>query len=101
MSTSVTDYLNTLLADPTVLFQKLRHYHCNVQGQDFLELHLKFEEVYNNWVVFIDEIAERVIALDTIPLHSLNGPGLVSGGRLTNGSFASCGKRRGARRGRW
>jgi starvation-inducible DNA-binding protein len=39
----------------TVFYQKLRHYHWNVQGQDFFELHLKFEEVYNKWVVFIDE----------------------------------------------
>mgnify|MGYP001829001192 CR=1 FL=1 len=71
MSTSVADSLNTLLADTTVFYQKLRHYHWNVQGQDFFELHLKFEEVYNKWVVYIDEIAERVIALDTVPLHTL------------------------------
>ena len=73
MSTTVADSLNTLLADTTVFYQKLRHYHWNVQGQDFFELHLKFEEVYNKWVVYIDEIAERVIALDTVPLHTLNG----------------------------
>jgi starvation-inducible DNA-binding protein len=73
MINSVADSLNTLLADTTVFYQKLRHYHWNVQGQDFFELHLKFEEVYNKWVVFIDEIAERVIALDTVPLHTLSG----------------------------
>jgi starvation-inducible DNA-binding protein len=72
MTTSVATSLNTLLADTTLFYQKLRHYHWNVQGREFFELHLKFEEIYNKWVVFIDEIAERVIALDTVPLHTLD-----------------------------
>jgi starvation-inducible DNA-binding protein len=71
MSTSVADALNTLLADTTLFYQKLRHYHWNVQGQKFFELHVKFEELYDKWVLFIDEIAERIIALDTVPLHTL------------------------------
>lgn len=71
MSQKVPDAMNTLLADTTVFYQKLRHYHWNVQGQKFFELHVKFEEIYNKWVVFIDEIAERIIALDTVPLHTL------------------------------
>jgi starvation-inducible DNA-binding protein len=64
--------MNTLLADTTVFYQKLRHYHWNVQGQKFFELHVKFEELYDKWVLFIDEIAERIIALDTVPLHTLD-----------------------------
>lgn len=71
MSTSVPVSLNVLLADTTVFYQKLRHYHWNVQGQKFFELHVKFEELYDKWVLFIDEIAERIIALDTVPLHTL------------------------------
>lgn len=71
MSQSVPEAMNTLLADTTVFYQKLRHYHWNVQGHKFFELHVKFEEIYNKWVVFIDEIAERIIALDTVPLHTL------------------------------
>ena len=72
MTTSVATSLNTLLADTTLFYQKLRHYHWNVQGQKFFELHVKFEEVYNKWVLFIDEIAERIIALDAVPLHTLS-----------------------------
>jgi starvation-inducible DNA-binding protein len=72
MSTSVPASLNVLLADTTVFYQKLRHYHWNVQGQKFFELHVKFEEIYDKWVLFIDEIAERIIALDTVPLHTLD-----------------------------
>ena len=71
MSTSVATSLNGLLADTTLFYQKLRHYHWNVQGQKFFELHVKFEEIYNKWVLFIDQIAERIIALDTVPLHTL------------------------------
>jgi starvation-inducible DNA-binding protein len=71
MSGTVTGSLNGLLADSTVFYQKLRHYHWNVTGPGFFELHAKFEEVYNRWVVYIDEVAERIIALDTIPLHTL------------------------------
>ncbi len=72
MSASVPASLNVLLADSTVFYQKLRHYHWNVQGQKFFELHVKFEEIYERWIVFIDEIAERIIALDTVPLHTLD-----------------------------
>jgi starvation-inducible DNA-binding protein len=71
MSKRIAGQLNVLLADSTVFYQKLRHYHWNVQGPKFFELHAKFEEIYEKWAPFIDQIAERVIALDTVPLHTL------------------------------
>jgi starvation-inducible DNA-binding protein len=71
MSKAIAGQLNTLLADSTVFYQKLRHYHWNVQGPKFFELHAKFEEIYEKWAPFIDQIAERIIALDTVPLHTL------------------------------
>jgi starvation-inducible DNA-binding protein len=71
MSEAVAGQLNTLLADSTVFYQKLRHYHWNVQGPRFFELHAKFEEIYEKWAPFVDQIAERIIALDTVPLHTL------------------------------
>ncbi len=70
MATSTTK-LNTLLADSTVLYQKLRHYHWNVRGPLFFALHEKFEEVYTEFADIIDEIAERIVALDVVPLHTL------------------------------
>jgi starvation-inducible DNA-binding protein len=73
MSNAIASSLNVLLADSTVFYQKLRHYHWNVQGPKFFELHAKFEEIYEKWAPFVDEIAERVIALDTVPLHTLAG----------------------------
>jgi starvation-inducible DNA-binding protein len=65
------DGLNRLLADATVFYQKLRHYHWNVDGRHFFELHVKFEELYDRWAITIDEIAERILMLDGTPLHTL------------------------------
>jgi starvation-inducible DNA-binding protein len=67
----VTDGLNALLADATVFYQKLRHYHWNVTGRHFFELHVKLEELYTAWAVSIDEIAERILMIEGVPLHTL------------------------------
>ncbi len=67
----VTTELNRLLADSTVFYQKLRHYHWNVDGRFFFALHEGFEELYDKWADFIDEIAERILMLDAVPLHTL------------------------------
>lgn len=63
--------LNGLLADATVFYQKLRHYHWNVEGRKFFELHEKFEELYTGWADSIDEVAERVLMIEGVPLHTL------------------------------
>ncbi len=68
---NVLNGLNGLLADSTVFYQKLRHYHWNVEGRKFFELHEKFEELYTGWADHIDEIAERVLMVDGVPLHTL------------------------------
>lgn len=47
-----------------------RGFHWNIAGEKFFELHLKFEELYNDAVIKIDEIAERVLTLGHTPLHS-------------------------------
>jgi len=68
---NVIEGLNGLLADATVFYQKLRHYHWNVTGRSFFDLHVKFEELYGRWSISIDEIAERVRAVGGKPLHTL------------------------------
>lgn len=70
-NTKVIDGLNGLLADATVFYQKLRHYHWNVEGRHFFELHEKFEELYTGWAGSIDEIAERILMVEGVPLHTL------------------------------
>jgi len=63
--------LNQLIADATVFYQKARHYHWNVEGRHFFELHEKFETFYTNWADVIDEMAERVRILGGRPIHTL------------------------------
>jgi starvation-inducible DNA-binding protein len=63
--------LNTLLADEFVLYAKSRRFHWNVEGLNFSELHNLFEKQYEQLGQFIDEIAERVRALDGIATGSL------------------------------
>lgn len=65
------DSLNRLLADASVFYQKLRHYHWNVRGPHFFALHAKFEELYTAWAEHIDRIAERVLTVGGVPLHTL------------------------------
>ncbi len=62
--------LNILLADYQLFYQNLRGLHWNIQGKEFFELHLKFEEFYNDAVVKVDEIAERILTLGGEPLHT-------------------------------
>lgn len=63
--------LNTLLANYHVYYQKLRSCHWNILGQNFFDLHTKFEELYTDARIKIDEIAERVLTLKHHPLNKL------------------------------
>ncbi len=62
--------LNELLADYQLFYQNLRGLHWNIKGREFFELHLKFEEYYDNAVIKVDEIAERILTLEGEPLHT-------------------------------
>ncbi|MEZ5059492.1 MAG: Dps family protein [Saprospiraceae bacterium] len=62
--------LNKLLANYSVFYQNTRGYHWNIKGEKFFELHLKFEELYNDLLLKIDEVAERILTLGHTPEHS-------------------------------
>lgn len=62
--------LNLLLADYHLYYQKLRNFHWNITGRDFFILHEKFEEMYNDTQVKIDEIAERILTLRFRPVSN-------------------------------
>lgn len=64
--------LNDLLANYQLFYMNLRGFHWNIKGKKFFELHLKFEELYNDALVKVDEIAERVLTLSATPLHTFN-----------------------------
>lgn len=68
----MTRKLNTLLASYMVFYHKLRNFHWNIVGPDFFELHEKFEDVYNQAKINIDDIAERVRTLGLKPYSTMN-----------------------------
>ena len=73
MSETLIPRLNTLLADLTVSYQRLRTYHWTVKGPMFFQLHERFEEMYNSSALWIDEIAERIVGLGGAPVGTLGG----------------------------
>ena len=64
--------LNVLLADHHLYYQKLRNFHWNIIGRNFFELHEKFEELYNDAKMKIDELAERILTLRNRPVSNLS-----------------------------
>lgn len=69
-SKNIADKLSILLANYQVYYINLRGFHWNIKGDKFFELHIKFEELYNDVIEKIDEIAERIVTLGETPLHS-------------------------------
>ena len=62
--------LNGLLANFQIYYQNLRGIHWNIMGKRFFDLHVKFEELYNDANIKVDLIAERVLTLGETPLHT-------------------------------
>lgn len=63
--------LNLLLADSYALLALTHHAHWNVEGPGFFSLHKAFEEQYEHLFHSVDEIAERVRALDAFAIGGL------------------------------
>ena len=61
--------LSDLLANYSVFYQNTRGYNWNIKGEKFFELHAKFEELYNDLFLKIDEVAERILTLGQAPSH--------------------------------
>lgn len=68
----LAEKLNLLLANYQLFYINARGFHWNIAGEKFFELHLKFEEIYNDSVLKIDEIAERILTLGHTPLHNFS-----------------------------
>lgn len=64
--------LNSLLANYQLYYQNTRGLHWNIKGKHFFELHVKFEEIYTDAQEKVDLIAERVLTLGFIPMHTLS-----------------------------
>lgn len=77
MSTQVKNHtelhaaLNRQTANWTLLGVKLHHYHWYVSGSHFFSLHAKFEELYNEAAGYVDELAERLLAIGGQPASTM------------------------------
>lgn len=65
--------LNNLLADEFVLLAKSWNFHWNVKGPSFGSYHAFLEKIYTEAFNNIDDIAERIRAIDGRPIGSLKG----------------------------
>ena len=68
----LTFQLNDLLANFQTYYQNLRGLHWNIKGKNFFELHAKFEELYTDSQEKVDLIAERILTLQGVPLHTFS-----------------------------
>ena len=67
----VATLLNKILADEHILYTKTRGAHWNIEGENFIGLHLFFQSQYEELESVIDEVAERVRTLGHFALASL------------------------------
>jgi len=65
------NFLNQLLSNYFVMYVKLHRYHWFVQGRHFFTLHEKFEEMYEMIASDLDDIAERILAIEGKPLATM------------------------------
>ncbi|TVR77193.1 MAG: DNA starvation/stationary phase protection protein [Chitinophagaceae bacterium] len=68
----VADKMNVLLANYHIYYQNLRNFHWNITGENFFELHEKFEDYYTETLTHIDEIAERILTLGFRPTSNVS-----------------------------
>jgi len=64
VESAVIETLSALLANSYTLYVKTHGYHWNVTGPMFSSLHAMFEVQYTEFATAVDEIAERMRALD-------------------------------------
>ncbi len=69
-SEHLANELNILLATYMIFYQNTRGFHWNIKGDKFFELHVKFEELYNNLLTKVDDVAERILTLGSTPFHT-------------------------------
>ncbi|RZJ70177.1 MAG: DNA starvation/stationary phase protection protein [Flavobacterium sp.] len=75
--------LNILLSNFQVYYQNLRGLHWNIRGKRFFDLHVKFEELYNDAQLKVDMVAERILTLGSTPLHTFED--YIKNNRLETG----------------
>ncbi|MGE9516819.1 MAG: Dps family protein [Solitalea-like symbiont of Acarus siro] len=66
----MTSKLNKLLSNYSIFHMNLRGLHWNICGNHFFRLHKEYEREYLDAYNKIDEIAERILQLGALPLHT-------------------------------
>ena len=67
----ITEVLNLFLSNLNVFYRKLQNYHWNIKGEDFFDVHVKLEGLYNDINEQIDEVAEHILMIDGEPFGTL------------------------------
>ena len=65
--------LNKQVANLSVLFTKLHHFHWYVTGPNFYPLHVKLEEFYDEVNEVYDAVAERLLMIGGQPISNMKG----------------------------
>lgn len=63
--------VNQEISNFGVLYVKLHNYHWYVNGPHFFGLHEKLEELYNEISIHLDELAERLLAIEEKPAATI------------------------------
>ena len=67
----VVKELNQQVANWTVAYTKLHNFHWYVKGPNFFSLHVKFDELYNEAAQYVDDLAERILAVGGNPVGTM------------------------------
>lgn len=66
----LADGMNDLLSDYNVFNQNVKGFHWNFIGPDFFDLHQKFEDLNEKLSKDIDKLADGIVTMGFVPLHS-------------------------------
>lgn len=68
---TIQSQLNLQISNWSILYTKLHRFHWYVKGPLFFTLHAKFEELYNEAAVVVDDVAERLLAIGGQPIATM------------------------------
>ncbi|MCQ6276931.1 DNA starvation/stationary phase protection protein [Bacillus sp. V3B] len=70
---TIQSELNLQIANWSVLYTQLHRFHWYVKGPLFFTLHAKFEELYDESALVVDQVAERLLAIGGEPIATMKG----------------------------
>ncbi|WP_313636963.1 DNA starvation/stationary phase protection protein [Paenibacillus sp. FSL K6-0276] len=68
---SLEQIMNRQVANLNVLYVKIHNFHWYVKGEQFFSLHVKFEDLYNEVTLQMDEVAERLLSIKGSPAATM------------------------------